>query len=121
MQRYLLGDTVRYKKYFYALRPLLAARYIEKYHIAPPIFFDDLLKMDLQEDMRQAIDELLEIKKRTTEKEEMPQIPAIKKLIETELVRQKEFADNTVDDHNKDWTLLNNLFEEILEMQSILH
>ena len=26
LQGYLLGDTVRYKKYFYALRPLLAAR-----------------------------------------------------------------------------------------------
>ena len=117
MQGYLLGDTVRYKKYFYALRPLLAAQYIEKYHIAPPVLFDDLLKMDLQEDIRRAIDELLEIKKRTTEEEEKSQIPVIRKFIETELARQKEIADNMVDDHNKDWTLLNNLFEEILEIE----
>ena len=117
LQGYLLGDTVRYKKYFYALRPLLAAQYIEKYHIAPPVLFDDLLKMDLQEDIRQTIDELLEKKKRTTEGEEKSQIPVIRKFIKTELVRQKEIADNMVDDHNKDWTLLNNLFKEILEIE----
>ena len=74
LQGYLLGDAVRYKKYFYALRPLLAARFIEEYHVAPPVLFDDLLKMDLSEELRQAIDELLEAKKRTTEGEENPQI-----------------------------------------------
>ena len=55
LQDYLLEDTVRYKKYFYAIRPLLAARYIEEYHTAPPVLFDDLLKMDLPQDLRQAI------------------------------------------------------------------
>ena len=30
LQGYLQGDMVKYKKYFYALRPLLAAQYIEK-------------------------------------------------------------------------------------------
>ena len=64
LQGYLLGDMVRYKKYFYALRPLLAARFIEEYHEAPPVLFDDLLKMNLPEDLRQAIDELLEAKKK---------------------------------------------------------
>ena len=70
LQGYLLGDMVRYKKYFYALRPLLAARFIEEYHEAPPVLFDDLLKMNLPTDLRQAIAELLEAKKRTTEAEE---------------------------------------------------
>ncbi|MDE6320182.1 MAG: nucleotidyltransferase domain-containing protein, partial [Lachnospiraceae bacterium] len=54
-QGYLLGDTVRYKKYFYALRPLLAARYIEKYHEAPPVLFDDLLKPDIPQNLKAAI------------------------------------------------------------------
>ena len=77
---YLTGETVRYKKYFYALRPLLAAMYIEENHVAPPVLFDDLLKMNLSAELRTAIDELLEIKKRTTEKEENPQFPVIKKI-----------------------------------------
>ena len=114
LQGYLLGDAVRYKKYFYALRPLLATRFIEEYHVAPPVLFDDLLKMDLPEALRQAIDELLEAKKRTTEGEENPQMPVIRDFIVSETERQKQIADDLKDDHNKDWTALNRLFAEII-------
>lgn len=51
----------------------------EKYHAAPPVLFDDFLKLDLDPGLRTAIDELLEAKKRTTEKEENPQMPVIKR------------------------------------------
>nr|MCR5127609.1 nucleotidyltransferase domain-containing protein [Lachnospiraceae bacterium] len=110
----LRGETVRYKKYFYALRPLLAAQYIERFHKTPPVLFDDLLQMELPETLRAAIDELLEIKKVTTEKEENPQMPVIREFIETETARQKKIANALPDDHNKDWTLLNRLFSEII-------
>ena len=111
---YLTGEKVRYKKYFYALRPLLAAMYIEENHVAPPVLFDDLLKLDIPEKLRLAIDELLEIKKRTTEKEENPQLPVIQEFIETEVSRQKEIANNLADDHNKDWSALDELFRKII-------
>ncbi len=42
---FLSGDMVRYKKYFYALRPLLCCRWIERYHSVPPMEFDKLLTM----------------------------------------------------------------------------
>lgn len=113
-QEYLQGDTVRYKKYFYALRPLLAAEYIEKYHTAPPVLFDDLLELDLEPELRTAIDELLEAKKRTIEKEENPQMPVIKKYIEEEIKKQKGIADELADDHNKDWSALDKVFIETI-------
>ncbi len=113
-QEYLQGDTVRYKKYFYALRPLLAAEYIEKYHTAPPVLFDDLLELDLDPELRTAIDELLEAKKRTTEKEENSQMPVIKKYIEDEIKKQKAIADELADDHNKDWSALDKVFIETI-------
>lgn len=105
---YLTGAKVRYKKYFYALRPLMASMYIEEKHMAPPVLFDDLLKMNIPAELRAAIDELLEIKKRTTEKEENPQLPVIKAFIESEI------ADSLPDDHNKDWSALDRLFLEML-------
>lgn len=117
LQGYLLGDTVRYKKYFYVLRPLFAAQYIEKYHTVPPVRFDDLLKMDIPVDLRQAINELLEVKKRTTEGEENPQMPVIREFIQSETARQKEIADNMEDDHNKDWSALNSIFLEIINCE----
>ena len=113
-QEYLKGDTVRYKKYFYALRPLLAAEYIEKYHTAPPVLFDDLLKLDLDPELKTAIDELLEAKKRTTEKEENPQMPVIKRYIEEEIQKQKVIADELADDHNRNWSALDKVFIETI-------
>ena len=110
LQGYLLGETVRYKKYFYALRPLLAARYIEEYHAVPPVLFDDLLQSDMPRELKAAIDKLLEIKKRTIEGDELPHIPAIKSFIVSETARQKGIADALPDDHNKDWAELNRIF-----------
>lgn len=114
VQGYLLADTVRYKKYFYALRPLFAARYIEKYHTAPPVLFNELLKLDMPQGLKAAIDELLEIKKKTTEGEENPHMPVIRSFVEAETARQKEIADALPDDHNKDWTALNTIFREMI-------
>lgn len=115
LQEYLTGDTVRYKKYFYALRPLLAARYIEAYHKAPPVLFDELLPaLELPPKLREAIGELLSLKKRTTEKEEHPQLPAIQAFICSETARQKEIAAQMADDRKKDWAALNRVFLEVV-------
>lgn len=114
LQEYLSGERVRYKKYFYAIRPLLAARYIEKYHEAPPVLFEELLQLELPQDLRAAVDELLEVKKSTTEKEENPQIAVIREFIESETARQKDMADKMADDHNKDLTALNQVFKRAI-------
>lgn len=98
------------KQCFYALRPLLAARFIEEYHAAPPVLLDDLLKMDMSEQLRQAIDELLDVKKRTMKGEEKPQISVIREFIVNETARQKEIADNMSDDHNKDYAGVNRAY-----------
>lgn len=45
-----MQEKVKQKKYFYALRPLLACQYIEQYNSVPPVLFDDLLQMDLPTD-----------------------------------------------------------------------
>ena len=40
----LQEEQVKYKKYFYALRPLMAAKYIEEHGNPPPVLFSDLMK-----------------------------------------------------------------------------
>ena len=45
LKGHLTGERIRYKKYFYALRPLLCCRWIEKYHTAPPMEFARLLTL----------------------------------------------------------------------------
>ena len=113
-ETYLQDELVKYKKYFYALRPLLACKYIEEYNCPPPVLFQDLLKLDLPDELRQGIDKLLEIKKVTQESDLNPQIPVIQDFIASELVKQKELADSTEDDRNMDWAALNTLFCDVI-------
>lgn len=107
---YLQEELVKYKKYFYALRPLLACRYIEQYDSVPPVLFEELLEQELPGQLRRDIDMLLERKKATEEKDKNPQIPAIQVFIEEELGRQKLLGDAMEDDRRGDWDMLNRLF-----------
>ena len=111
---YLTGEQIRYKKYFYALRPLLAAIWIERTHQIPPVLFDELMKMDIEPELRTAIEDLLERKKVTTEGEHNPQIPAIQAFIQDELQRQKAISNALPDDRNTDWSALNRCFVQII-------
>lgn len=113
-ENYLQDDNVKYKKYFYALRPLLACRYIEEHHCPPPVLFDDLLQIQLPEDLLAGIDTLLKIKKVTDEKALNPQIPVIYEFIKKELDTQKELAGTIADDHNKNIENLNAVFIQIV-------
>ena len=114
---YLTGEEVRYKKYFYALRPLLAAGWIEQKHQIPPVLFADLLELDMTPELRAGIDNLLERKKRTTEKESNPQIPVFRNFIQEELKRQKAISAGLADDRNTDWTALNRCFVRIIGIE----
>lgn len=113
-EEYLCGELVSYKKYFYALRPLLAAVYIERFHTIPPVAFSELLQSLHQEELEPVIAELLERKRVTKEKERNPHMPEILRFIQTELSRQKQIAASLPDDHNRDWTELNACFRRVV-------
>ena len=112
--KYLREDTVRYKKYFYALRPLLAARYIEQNNRIPPVLFSELLKMEMPQALRDAIDMLLERKKTTTEGEQNPHIPEVRDFIQQELELQKSLFAKLPEDRNHDWGAMNRCFSKII-------
>ncbi len=113
-KEHLGGESVRYKKYFYALRPLLAARYILEKHVAPPVLFGELLNMPLGEPLSRAIDDLLEKKKITTEGEFNPQIPVIRDFIRAELEKLKAICASTAEDRKPDITALNRCLAEVI-------
>ena len=45
-------DEVKLKKYFYVLRPILAVRYILEYRQAPPMLFEGLARLELDESIK---------------------------------------------------------------------
>ena len=120
---YLTGDTGRYKKYFYALRPLLCCRWIERYHEAPPVLFSELLGLfntgeDFPETLCEQIQLLLERKAVTEEKDQNPHMPVILSYIREECFRQKTISERLPDDHNQELEPLNRVFREALGIKT---
>lgn len=113
--QYLQEDIVNYKKYFYALRPLLAGQYIRRHECPPPVLFSDLLTADLPDRLHRGIDELLEIKQRSDEHAAGEQMPVIQDFIRTEIDRQKAYLKTVPDDRTGDWSHLNEIFRFCLE------
>lgn len=117
---HLTGELIRYKKYFYALRPLLCCRWIERYHEVPPMEFEKLLTLfdgteaDLSEELLAAIRVLLSRKVVTVEKDLNPHIPEIIDFITAECPKQKAISSALPDDHRHDFTPINDCFRAVL-------
>ncbi len=89
---YLRESVVRLKKYFYVLRPLLAARWVAKTGEAAPIEFERLLALLSEEPaVLSEIHKLLAQKRNAPELGMAPAVPALNAFIE------KELADTPID------------------------
>lgn len=90
-REHLQADEVRYKKYLYVLRPLLAARWIRNLPGVPPMRFAELAQHTLDSTTDAAlvaeINALLEVKMRAGEAATSPRWPGIHAFIEAELAR----------------------------------
>lgn len=83
---YLRDAEVPLKKYFYVLRPLLAARWVAQTGGAAPIEFDQLLTLlDDEPTVLAAIEKLLDQKRRSPELGRAPTVPVLNAFIEAEL------------------------------------
>lgn len=93
MERELNGGQVKIKKYFYMLRPLLAAAWIECYHTVPPMELAHLLQLlDDQPEITNCIDALMEQKQHTDEQIPITRIPGLDGFLVRELARLQEAA-----------------------------
>lgn len=92
-RKYLQGDTVKIKKYFYVLRPLLAARWIEVKGEFPPVEFHVLIEDMLPDGvLKKEILTLLERKMIGDELDREPKTEVINEFLDSEIIRLKEYA-----------------------------
>ena len=92
-REHLLGAEVRFKKYLYVLRPLLAARWIREGRGVPPMRFAELAQATLLDpELTDEINRLLEVKMRSGEAATSPRWQAIHAFIESELAAAQAYA-----------------------------
>lgn len=112
-REYLTADEVKLKKYFYALRPILACRWIIDNKTPPPVLFSELAESELERDMRPIVARLTELKKQTSEIGIGHRIDAINSYIENNI---KEIQKNIeiLKTERNNWEELDKLFCEIV-------
>lgn len=111
---YLTDNMVKYKKYFYVLRPILACKWIEKKQCPPPIFFQELVDEVLEDNMRNMVEELVEKKTKMMESEKEKRIDELNSYVVDNLSYFKRKVDSMEDDRNSDWNEVNKIFRDIV-------
>lgn len=112
---YLKGDNVKIKKYFYVIRPVLAARWIEQFNEFPPLAFQTLVDKVMPEGpVKQEILLLLKRKIAGDELNLEPRIDMINEFLEKELIRLHAYAATLKKDTYNPTNQLNHLFRETL-------
>ena len=107
---YLQEDTVRLKKYFYVLRPVLAAQWIAERRCPPPILFDILAESVLPAELRQIVAELKTQKMQTPEIGRGPRIPELNAYFDR-VIPELMTATEAEDMHSTPgWEPLNRMF-----------
>ena len=111
-EKELQGDTVRLKKYFYALRPILAAMWIAEKRELPPMEFSQL-RTFLRPNLNATVDNLLKIKAEADEKHRVETIRPLNEFIWENLLKCEEVAQD-LHGHRADSKPLDALFRDTL-------
>lgn len=114
-REYLQSEKVRIKKYFYAIRPLLAAQWIMVYDTPPPMALSELAEVCLPGYLQDELLKLTEQKMRSPEITEGLQNRLLNDYIETSLSFLQEAVRKLPEDHTVDWETLNSVFCKMLK------
>ena len=100
------------KKYLYVLRPVLACLWLMQKHTVPPTEFSKLVEEVLPDELKPSVNELLEVKMKSSEKNKGSRIPQIDSFIEAKLNEATMFPVSKEDQEN--YEKLDKLFLEIV-------
>lgn len=111
---YLKEETVKLKKYFYVLRPLLACKWILAEGTPPPMLFCTLMDKYLEKSVKPDVEKLLDLKMNTPEIEEGKRFDAINEYIDRNIKEIGEKIKSLPTTHGNEWNELNELFLSLL-------
>lgn len=111
---YFSGETVKYKKYFYVLRPILACEWILAEGTPPPMEFSVLMEKYLDPDIKPDVEKLIDIKMNTPELASGEKMSRINDYIERTIPKIEEQIEALPPEKTKGFDDLNRTFIEIL-------
>jgi len=109
-REYLKGDTVKAKKYFYVLRPILACRWILDKGTPPPMLFSELVEAELEPALLPDVNRLLDLKVNAPELKTIPRIESINRYLDRSIEEVRSRIAQLPEDTSHGWEELNRLF-----------
>lgn len=110
VHNHLQKETVKPKKYFYALRSVLACEWIRQFHSAPPVPFSELYETVLPDKLKTTVDSLLELKRNGPEGLEIPPVKNIDEFLDEQISGAESYLKNIEHGIKADWNILNEFF-----------
>lgn len=114
IENHFQSSQVNLKKYLYTLRPVLACEWIMVKNCPPPTEFSKLVDEVLPDSLKTSVQELLAIKKNSSEKDYGVRIPYIDSYIEQKLDEFAAFLDRTTEKKKTDWETADKVFLEVI-------
>ena len=115
-REFLHGDMVKAKKYFYVLRPVLACRWILEKGTPPPMKFIELMESQLDEDLKEPVYDLLDLKMKAPEVKMIPRVDVLNSYLARSMAEVKEMIEDLPKEQAHEWEELNELFLSVLEL-----
>ncbi len=114
-REFLQKETVKSKKYFYVLRPVLACDWIKENNSFPPMEFQNLVDSQVKDEkVKFEIAELLKRKMAGEELKEEPKIEILNEFLERKIEFYKEYVEQ-IEPNNKPQTeMLDAIFRETI-------
>ena len=113
-REYLKGETVRLKKYFYVLRPLLACKWILAEGTPPPMLFKTLMDKYLDESIKPDVEKLLELKTTMPEIGEGKRFDKVNEYLDRTIEEVEQIIAELPDKDTQGWEKLNEIFLKLI-------
>ncbi len=113
-REYLKGETVRLKKYFYVLRPLLACKWILAEGTPPPMLFSSLMEKYLDAEIKPDVEKLLVLKMNTPEIGEGKRFDRVNDYIDRNMEEIEKAIAELPREDARSWDELNAIFLSLL-------
>lgn len=112
---FLTGETVKLKKYFYVLRPLLACKWILSEGTPPPMLFTTLMDKYLDAEIKPDVERLLDLKMNTPEIGEGKQFHRVNDYIDRNIKEIERMIAELPQEDARGWDELNAFFLSLFE------
>ncbi|MBR4550543.1 MAG: nucleotidyltransferase domain-containing protein [Oscillospiraceae bacterium] len=112
---HLQSETVKAKKYFYALRPVLACRWILDNGTPPPMLFSELMEAELDPALLPEVNRLLDLKQNAPEVKTIPTVESINRYLEHSIEEVQTRITQLPKEPYRGWEELDQLFLSQLE------